>query len=443
MSGGLHLVSCFLGGDPFVDRFLGDLHDALDARGDRLILLPTYEPAPALPQHIRIAYDVAGFRDLAPSDPGDFARLLPTALAQAQAAWSQAPVDADDFLASASACSRFYGCLLDELEPDTVMVWNPSVPQGRLLQMACLARALPFWGIERGVFGQTLMVESLEISAQSDLVMNPTLHSMLQRCPEQPERLAAIRQHYAVHDQSRYPAAQRRSAQALREALGLSATTRIAVLMLSAAAANWAPRALPGARFNSPWMASAEQAVRQLADALPDDTVLVVQGHPIDRDTLTLGDDERVRLVHGEHLHTLFDAADVLVFLGATTVQHEALLSGKPVVLLSRSQLSGQGVAYEYRGGDLGALLARALPDLDQSAHLRAISRYVPALFDHALYGGDGSPARLRAPDLATHLGNLVAAHDTDIDTRIQRWLDRASQDLNEAAAMAAPGEAP
>ncbi|MBK1690093.1 hypothetical protein [Rubrivivax gelatinosus] len=434
---GLHLVSCYLRGDAFVDGFLRELEADLQALDQRLIVLPTYSPvqgADALP-FIETSYTLDGYRRMAPGDGDAGTGLLPEALSDAEQAWTHHPRSPRQHRASVAAAQRFFGRLLDELEPDTVSVWNPTVPQGRLLQLASLARAIPCYGIERGVFAETMMLESREVGAQADVALCTALRSMLAACPEDGAAFDAVREHYAQRDFARYAAASRCAGAELRAQLGIPAQAPVVVLALSASAANWLPRTLPGARFASPWFDSAEAAANALLQALPPEAFLVVQNHPLDRGHCRLPRHPRMRHVERVHIKTLFDLADLLCFMGSTTVQHEALLEGKPVLLLSRSQLSGQGVAYEYHGGELAPLLAGALRREGHEAHRAAAARYVPALFRHVLYGRGDSPACQRPADLARHLAGLESFHPAGVEIRIQRWLGAAGQDLKAAEA--------
>jgi hypothetical protein len=435
MKRGLHLISCYLPNNEFVDAFFASLANELRRHDQQMLLLPTYAPQTDAQLYVQISYTLAGYAQLSPPAAGVDSGLVPGALADAEAAWTRRSANPADHARAVATCTAFFGRLLDEMEPDTVSIWNPTVPQGRLLQMACLARAIPCFGIERGVFAETMMVESREVGAQADVALNPTLRSVLAQQRPEPERLDEIRRYYAQRDFSRYAMAPRCSGSTLKQDLGIPADARTVVLMLSVAAANWAPRSLPGARFTSPWFESAQQAVACLLAALPPDVHLIVQDHPLDRGRWKPTPHPRLRHVRGAHLQTLFEVADVLAFLGATTVQHEALLADKPLLLLSRSQLSGQGVAHEYAGADLRALVERALARDGHAAQREAAARYVPFLFDHALFGLPGSPARHTAADLGRHLAALESAHSLDTAGRIERWLAAAASDLASTAA--------
>lgn len=430
MSRGLHLISCYLPNNAFVDGFFAAMADELRTHDHELLLLPTYAPASDALQFIQISYTLGGYHQLARTRAAAEPGLVPAAFGDAETAWTRRATAPADARAAVATCSAFFGQMLDELEPDSVSIWNPTVPQGRLLQMACLSRAIPCFGIERGVFAETMMVESREVGAQADVALNPALRSLLAASRADQERLQQIRGYYAQRDFSRYAMAPACSAAELREDVGIAPNARVVALMLSVAAANWNPQTLPGMRFNSPWFASAQQAVDALLAALPSDTYLLVQDHPLDRGHWKPTPHPRMRHVRGVHLQSLFDAADALAFLGATTVQHEALLTDRPLLLLSRSQLSGQRVAYEYRGTDLPGLVQRALKHEDRSSQREAVARYVPFLFDHLLYGPHGSPTRHSAADLARHLAGLESSHTAPVPERIERWLSAAAADL-------------
>ncbi|MBN9460997.1 MAG: hypothetical protein J0H00_07195 [Burkholderiales bacterium] len=430
MPRGLHLASCYLPNDRFVDAFFTDLASGLARLGQEILLLPTYEAGIDGIQHVRISYDLAGYTELTHARAGPASGLLPDAFGDLEAAWSHRQIGAADMAEGIGACAAFFARLLDEMEPDSVSVWNPAVPQGRLLQMACLARGIPFFGLERGVFPETIMLESREVGAQADLVLSPALRSVLRDAQPRRDRFEEIRLHYRQRDFSRYPMSPARGRSEFRRETGIPEGARLVVLVLSGAAGHWAPRSMHGSRFSSPWFESAQEATDALLEALPDDVWLAVQDHPVDFGRWSPKPHPRLRHVHRVHLQTLFDAADVLAFLGATTVQHEALLAAKPLVLLSRSQLSGYGLAYEHRGGDLAELLDRALRHEARATHAEAATRYVPFLFDHLLFGPPGGPARQVPADLARHLAGLEAAHCASADLRIERWLNRAAADL-------------
>lgn len=441
-SRGLHLMSCYLPDHPFVDSFIAQMAAELGRHGHELLLLPTYEPSQPTVQYIRLPYALAPFRALSTAT-GSARGVLPVALAEAEAAyqhlgdgpWDDGSDAGKQFELDCAAASGFLGRLLDAMEPDTVSVWNPSVPAGRLLQLACHARGIPCFAIERGLLPDTMMLESVGIGAHSDLALNHALRSLLATQVEQPKRLAQlraaseVRPRHASH--APLPPAQ------LKRLLDVPPDSRLCVLFLSMSAANWTPRSLAGARFCSPWFSDAAEAAEALLAALPEDTYLLVQAHPIDQGRWLAPPHPRLRQVAGQHLQTLFDAADLLAVLGASTIQHDVLLTGRPQLLMSRSQLSGLGLAYEYRGDALDALVTRALSHADAAEQRSAAARYLPMLLDHFLFGCEGGLARHTAADLARHLAQLASGHGLSADARIARWLEAAAREMPSASADA------
>lgn len=432
MAQALHLISCYLPNDPFVDRFLRETAQALARLDQRLLLLTTYQPADDTLPFVQVSYDLAGFKRLVPAAAPSGFGLLPKAIVAADEAWQQRRLDHTDTAHALGACGAFYGRLLDTLQPDSVAVWNPSVPQGRVLQAAARLRGVPCFAIERGVFCETMMIESHEIGAQSDLVLNPALRGLLARQSPRPDRMKELRAYYAARDFVRYPAAALGAA-ALRQRYAIPSTARVAVLFLSVAAGNWTPEDLPASRFASPWFRDATQAALALVASLPEDVWLVVQAHPIDRDRWQAPAHPRLRVARAEHPASLFSLADLIAFLGATTLQHEALWTGKPLLLLARSQLSGIGAAYEFRGDALNDLVKRALVHGDRLQQQRVLARYIPFLFEHVLFGCPGGPARQTTEDLARHLASLASPPTDAVDTRIAAWLDAVERDAMAA----------
>jgi FMN phosphatase YigB (HAD superfamily) len=432
-NGSICLLSCYLPNDPFVDAMLEALDRQLEQRGVTLIVLTTFKPAHDRFRYLQVPYLLAGYSELAVPPDAAAVNRYPRGYLESDAMWQGIRSPHSATARGLAVCDAFYRRVLETLEPDSVFIWNPTVPAGRLLQSLCSVYTIPSYGIERGVYPETMMIDHLGIGAMGDLNLDFALRQHARSATINSDALAQIRDYYAGRGAGKYKAKHAEtSPDQLRARNGVPAGKRLVTLFLSAAA-SWAPRSLHGSRYSSPWFADATAAINALLEATGEDTHILVQDHPLNRKTTVMPQHPRLSVSEGEPIRTMLAASDAAAVLGATTVQHEALLTDTPVVLLSRSQLSGKGVCYEYDGGALDALLESAIARDGWEARREQIARYVPFLFDHVLIGQPGGLARTTVLDLAEQIAAMTSPHSRSIDDRIAALLPQ----LDPAAMVA------
>ncbi len=394
------------------------LNAELRANGVFLVLLTTTSSERLEACYLQIPYLLTGFAAEAGAVTPSV--CYPASYLESDAAWSRRSAPAPGSTAGLARCVDFYRTLLDTLEPCVTFAWNTTVPQSRVLHAESIKRGIPAFALERGFFPNTLMVESRENSALSDLNLNPALLSAQADFVASAERLAAIRAYYQAHRVAKYPCRQAVTPEQYRHQHRIGKDERLVVLFGSAAAANWLPRSHHSATYNSPHFGSLAEAARALLEVLPDDCRLIVQPHPIDGTPPGLAA-ERVIVNEGESIHTLLEVADAYAFLGCTTIQQEALLYQRPVILLSRSQLSGKGVAYEYEGYDLRGVVAQALRRVAWTPRCHAAARYLDFVFQHFLYGHDGAPTAHDLGDFARFVARTASGHPSPPLARVEQ----------------------
>lgn len=416
------VASTFL---PLTDDWVGlwaDLRRSLRQRRIELLLLPTTSSDSIDFPFIRIPYLLSGFADLISPRPRSPARPSATALLESDAAWSGNSTPSADAALGLQVCRDFYRAVLDILRPSSVLAWNPTVPQSRIFLAEANERGVPSWGLERGLFPNTLMLESRSVSALTDLSLSPALRSTLRAHLVGPERVTQIRSHYLSSLPTKYPSRDHCDRASMRRQLGIPPDAQMFCLFGSAEAANTVPRSNHERRLTSPYFANLPTAAAALYDAIAVDANrwLVVQAHPIDRPHLTLSQASRLVVTDAENIHSLLAATDICAVLGCSTVQFEALIHEKPLLLLSRSQLSGTSAAYEFRGGDLAPAVEAAAHRKDWDERRRAANRFIDFTCEHFLYGYRGAPVRQNLEDLCDLLADVkVSDHDT-VDGRLQ-----------------------
>ena len=147
--------------------------------------------------------------------------------------------------------------------------------------------------------------------------------------------------------------------------------------------------------LHSPLYASSTAPLEDLDRiAQAHDWAVVFKPHPLDRDKyvfLRAGDYERTLILVSTDVNACIAASDVVVTIASQTA-YLAAMSGKPVVMLGRNQLSGKGLTYDVHDvGDLEGQLITAMADplratrsFDLARHAAQLERTY--LFDYGLY---------------------------------------------------------
>ncbi len=395
-------------------RMWEDMGARLNEVGCQLVLLSTTVPEVARSYHlIPIPYL---FRDYAQQFPaavtlGGCVTPRDFDLIENDRSRTQGAGSAHEGLAGLIACRQVARNLINTLQPGCVLAWDPSSPLATVLREPCLEREIPFTGIERGLLPDTLMMESRGLHAWSDL----RTHWLAQDLPASARDLSAferIRDYYLKARPQKYehPDFEGGGA-ALRTKLELG-SKKVVVVLGQFDSCGLQPRNSPGRRYHSPEFVSTQDALMGVwAHVENDPSVAVVfKPHPIDQDPYAVAKVEGVQVVRDVNPHALIDLADVVV-AQFTTLQFEAALYDKPVVLLGHSAWWGRNAAYEVdRREQLPAVLRAALRREgweEKRANARAFLTWI---MDQFLIGCTPDvPARRNLRDLAQFIARIAA----------------------------------
>jgi hypothetical protein len=413
-----------------------DLDRHLEEFGTRLVLLNTVLPDPPLSfPVIPISFLL---RDYARNYPGAWAEggavssqdfeLLENDCARGEGRYSTA-----EAAPGLIACRNFAATLLKTLRPGCVLAWDSTSPLAAILRALSHERGLPFQTLERGLLPETLAVESRGIFGYSDL----RTHWLAQNLPTANEAAyERIRSYYLAKKPQKYeqPAFGGGGAE-LRERLGLR-SKNIIIFLGHYDACGLEPQASNQRRYHSPEFPSTKDALMAVwAHVEKDpDLALIFKPHPIDKDPYAIAKVEGVQVVRDVNPHALIDLADVVV-AQFTTLQFEAALYDKPVVLLGHSAWWGRNAAYEVdRREQLPAVLRAALRRdgwKEKQANARAFLTWI---MDHFLIGCTPDvPARRNLRDLAQFIAR-IASEDRHLPPVPDR-LTAAEAALNELRA--------
>ena len=403
------------------------LGEELSRHGCLLVLLSTTLPHPPLPFPVSLHPYL--LRDFATAFPewtsGHRLEATATELHWLRADMSRVAsgYGLDLALSGLMAFRVYMQGLLERLQPGFLLLADNTLAQTALTHRMAWDTHLPVQIYERGLLPDTLMLESRGIQAWSDLRM----HWLTQEMPPvQPTRFAEIEEYYRTRRPQKYPQPEAPGGvEGLRQQLGVQGK-RLLVFLGGGYEANGHARNCHNYERNFftgfPTTQDALMALWRVVEHQPD-TALVFKPHPLDPDPYTVAQVEGIPVVRNVNVHTLIEAADV-VAAQYTTLQFEAVLYDKPVLLLARSAWWGRGATYEVEGPDK---LADRLQEALERRHWPEIRARAQAflcwIMDAFLIGAaPGVPTRRHLADLAAYIAR-VAMDSRGLSPALERWL--------------------
>lgn len=313
---------------------------------------------------------------------------------------------------------RFRGwarAMLEILEPGFALLADNTLCQTALLQRWWGDAGVPVWISERGLLPETLMIESRGIQAWSDLRTH-WLAGKGRLGAAASGRYGEARDYYRTRRPEKYvQAAYGGGGGDIRRRLDLGGRRLVVFLGGGYEANGHAPR---GGRYERHYYSgfpTTQEALMGLWRAVEQrsDTALVFKPHPLDPDPYAVARIEGVEVMRDVNVHALIDAADV-VAAQYTTLQFEAALYDKPVLLLARSAWWGRGATYEVdEPTRLPEMLDAALSGRDWPAIRAEAQAFLEEILDGYLIGCHSEvPARRNLEDLAAFIAR------TGIDSR-------------------------
>lgn len=381
----------------------------------QLVLLTTNEPETPLTfpsfSHPYLMRDFAAAFPALASKGGLGATRLE--LAWLRADMSRAPIGytLSESLEGLAAFQAYTSELLRLLQPGFLLIADNTLCQTALLHRACIDAGLPVQIYERGLLPETLMLESRGIQAWSDL----RTHWLAQDLPGSACDAAAyeqIRSYYLSRKPQKYAQADfGGGGSEVRRNLGLEGKKVVVFLGGGYEANGHAPNGDTYERqffTGFPTTQAALMGLWRIIEKMPN-TALVFKPHPLDTDHYAVAKVEGVVVVRDLNVHSLIDAADV-VAAQYTTLQFEAALYDKPILLLARSAWWGRNAGYEVESPeDLPAKLKAALDRLDWGTRRANAQAFCTWMMDQFLIGcADAVPARRKLSDLAKFVARLA-----------------------------------
>lgn len=408
------------------------LHRELEACEVQLVLLTTSIPeGPVAFTVIQVPYLLKDYakqflsvEDEAVVAPEDFDLLA------ADSARSAYPYSSVDGLPGLSACRRIIRSVLTLLEPGVVLTWDSTSPLACITTHLCNRMGIPTRVLERGFLPETLMIESRGIQGASDL---RTQWLAYEPPREVPGLFSKTSSYFRENRPKKYvKEGAVTNLDDLRNELDLTGQ-RVVVFFGQFDACGLIPANSRQRYYNSPVFSSTLDAMMALWGEVSklQNVALVFKPHPMDREPYSVARIDGVRVIENADVHSLIEIADV-VAAQFTTLQFEAALYEKPVLLLGQSAWCGRGAAYEVVQREmLPAVLCDALDRVEWARHGECTRSFVSWLMNDFLIGYTSTvPTRRRIADLAKFLATITVRPvvRASVEQRIELTLGWLSQ---------------
>lgn len=425
----LCVATCYLAHDAGVVAFLNDLAGELRHRGVELLVLATAESPDLEALQLHIPYDLAGFdAQLSLETPPPFHDAEHAR--HGDAAWTGILHPPELIARGVAKCEWFYRELARLLTPCAALIWNNTLPHGRIARNTLHAQGVPAYCFERGQLPASYQLQTFELNAWNDLACSFPLQAGLVHdlARQRDDAFDAARLHYLATGRDRYATTSHLDRALLDARYGTAGKT-VVVLFGSAAGSSLMPPCVPSVAYGQPLWQDMGEMLDAFDEALGprDDIAVVFQDHPINRTHgLSPPLPERFIGVEGVPVRRLLELADRVGVLGTSTVQYEAALLDKPLLLFGRGPLAQAGAAYSAVDLGLPTAVMRWLDDADGEHHRRNARALVGLLCErHLVRQGPGaSHIEHGAAHLADFLAGFKRARAQPLEQRLQCFFD-------------------
>ncbi|MEJ7805300.1 MAG: hypothetical protein WKG03_05195 [Telluria sp.] len=425
------VLSCYGLRDPHIASFVNTLGAALERRGIRLLVLSATAEPELDCLFVEIPYLLSQFdQALHDIEQDAFHPIVATMLSEEdQAAGAQ---DEATIARGIAKCEAFYATIGTVIKPCVALLWNTTLPHGRIARNTLAAMGVPSYCLERGWLPQSYQLHTTENNGYNDFftdfTLNQSLPRMLAMYGDLADPFVEAQAYYRAHAVQKYEAGAKLEARALRDKYALG-DAKLIVVFAASVGSSVGSHQMPSMAFSSPLFEGVSTALHLLYELLkpyPGVKVLV-QEHPIQRAinkpaVLPPG----FLRTDGENIHTLLEAADQYAFIGTTSVQIEALLHDKPRLSMSRHAASVTGASYglvEEGDSAIAAWMDHTRADACRF-NARALINYL--CLDRLIGDADVPPfIEHNVEHLADFIAQLSRPDSMPGDERIQAFIDR------------------
>lgn len=424
-NGQILIASCFAFSDPKCVHFFNNFGEALAERKVQLVVLGTKDaPEIEFPQ-LQIPYSVIGFDKLVNIPHLTPIHAVPL-IANSERAWTGSTASADTWARATAKCEWFYQVVAEELAPCGALLWNTSHPNSRIARNVLQINDIPAWGVERGQLAGTYQIQSGEVNAWDDSL---AVFSAFAGLPTDMDGLSND-VFEAARAFSKETSIDRHVVTATGSKSYSSGNGPTLLILTSALGSSIEPANLRTNNLSQPFWSGLQSIIDALDSVIPADVTILFRDHPINRSVIGAPLRLPARFIPVPDIPSgdLIDHADRVACIGTTTLQYEALLRDKPLLLLGRSIVSRAGAAYSPASTEaLKSTVSAWIGDNNGELHRRNARALIGYLCERTLIreGDHVSHVRHSIMDLADFIAAQAVTGTAPVSDRIEKFTKR------------------
>lgn len=259
------------------------------------------------------------------------------------------------------SCKQFYTNLIKELKPEIVFVWGNLLPQSLIFKELLENYNIPSFYLERGYFPGTLMIED---TLNKEMNLFATQFDT-QSDKQNPDDYFRLKRFYDVNFQSKYP--ENHDFELEKIILDKKENGFNVVSFYGTHDTAYFPSEQSYSKEVSLIFKYTTEAVSYLSQNINQlsKTILIFKPHPKDENDYSNLESENFIITKNFFNRRLFELTDAII-VGNSTIQYEALLSEKPVILIGKSAVYNFNATYNPKSKEnLLEIISSAVQKVD------------------------------------------------------------------------------
>jgi SAM-dependent methyltransferase len=247
----------------------------------------------------------------------------------------------DKYLKGLFSCKHFYSELVKDLKPSFVFVWGNLLPQSFIFKDILENNGIPSFYLERGFFPGTLMIEDLLYDELNLLAANKSHFN----ADSVDYNYNKLKEFYSKNTLTKYP--ENHDSDLEKFILEKKFEGYKLITLYGTYDAVYFPAEQNNSKLLSTVFNYTVEAARYLTEEIQKQSklLLVIKPHPIDNNDYSIFNSERVFVTKNFYNKKLIELSD-LIIVGNSTIQYDALLNEKPILLIAKSALYNFNAAY-------------------------------------------------------------------------------------------------
>lgn len=243
-------------------------------------------------------------------------------------------------------CREFFRSIIQITNPSAVIAWQNSLPQSNILKRLAEEYSIPNLIMERGLLPDTFMLESKGNVALSDMVNNFSLRKIISGNKDD-TLYENIKNFYRTNQPFKY--AQKNYHESLEKLNEILISDKPLVVYFANVDSSVGifPEDSNLSYRTSKAFHNSLAVIKKISETACEKNInLIIKLHPHDNSDYSSYKNENTTILRDFNYQLLMEKGDVLAF-SCTTLQAEALLYEKPILLFCNTELTGYNIAYE------------------------------------------------------------------------------------------------